>query len=78
MTIEIIANAFKLFVLTIGYGIDLARQKQQAIDTATARRALFEKAAALALERMRAATVDEKATVDEADSAIDEEAKKPR
>jgi len=78
MTVEIIANAFKLFVLTISYALDLARQKQLAIDSANARRDLFEKAASLALERMRAATVSEKTTVDEADSSIDEEAKKPR
>lgn len=78
MTAEIIANAFKLFVLTVSYAIDLAKKRDAAIADAKARRALFETAVAKALERMAADTVAEKRAVDAVDSKIDEESTKPR
>lgn len=71
MTAEIIVQAIRLCILTIGYAFELARKHEQAVADAKAKRALFEKAVALALERMRTDTIEEKNQVDAVDEEID-------
>jgi hypothetical protein len=75
--LDIIGNALKLCLLVISEAIDLAKQHDAAVDGALKRRALFEQAVTLALQRLWLETTEEKRQADAVDEAVDEETKKP-
>jgi len=70
--VEAVVEAFKLFVLTVGYAIDEARKREARIEDANARRALFEAIVLKAMTELRTRAGDEKVQVDAVDEKIDE------
>ncbi len=69
--VDAIIQAFKLFILVVGYTIEEAKRAELAKDAALAKRAVFEAAVARALERMRLDATREKQQVDKVDDEID-------
>lgn len=71
MWIEAVTQAFKLFVLSVGFAIDEAKKHEQEEQDARTKRAIFETAVARALAEMRLRAGDEKRQTDAVDEEID-------
>ncbi len=69
--VDAVVEAFRLFVLTVGFTIDEAKRAEARKDAATTKRAIFEAAVARALEKMRADATREKRQIDTVDDEID-------
>ncbi len=71
MWVEAVVQAFKLFVLTVGYALEEARKHEQAVADANARRSLFEVAVLRAMADLGLRATQEKRQGDAVDDAVD-------